>query len=129
MIIIKHESVDSDDSKRNHSAKNLNFDRFGSRKQEAKNDNDVHDEMDAKAKQMDTVVRNEDDRVWNKQAISANANAVRHKVFNNFSAPSGSQFTDPGKVADTAQIKRYYQDILAELKKINAKEFVEVRRN
>jgi len=32
-------------------------------------------------------------------------------------------------IADTAQIKRYYQDILAELKKINAKEFVEVRRN
>ena len=32
-------------------------------------------------------------------------------------------------VSDTAQIKRYYQDILAELKKINAKEFVEVRRN
>ena len=32
-------------------------------------------------------------------------------------------------ISDTAQIKRYYQDILAELKKINAKEFVEVRRN
>ena len=32
-------------------------------------------------------------------------------------------------VSDTAQIKRYYQEILSELKKINAKEFVEVRRN
>jgi len=32
-------------------------------------------------------------------------------------------------IADTAQIQRYYKEILDELKKINAKEFVEVRRN
>jgi len=32
-------------------------------------------------------------------------------------------------IADTAQIKRYYKEILDELRKINAKDFVEIRRN
>ena len=32
-------------------------------------------------------------------------------------------------VSDSGQITQYYKEILAELKKINAKSFVEIRRN
>lgn len=100
MIKIKRETVDDDSSKRDKSAANLNFTRFGSRKKEAVPTKsagirgimfqDIHTDQVNRADADQSIVQDIEQRVQNKQAVEAPTKFRNFTVQHGFNVPKGN---------------------------------------